>query len=138
MCNWIPFLTTLAILVNSISLVCIALDRYMAVVNVVMKSSWEPTLIYCLLGTLCVWVCGAGIASPMLAAYATRDITVAETDPNNRTVGIRKYGAQICICDKVEIYLNVIKRHNIIISSYFSPKTLPTTPSSFPACSCQW
>lgn len=91
----------MAILVNSITLVCIALDRYMAVVKVVLKSSWEPKLISCLIGTICIWLCGGGIASPMLSAYSIVDITVAETDPNNRTVGIRKYPAQICVNDKV-------------------------------------
>lgn len=91
----------MAILVNSITLVCIALDRYMAVVKVVLKSSWEPKLISCLIGTICIWLCGVGIASPMLSAYFIVDITVAETDPNNRTVGIRKYPAQICVNDKV-------------------------------------
>lgn len=104
MCNWIPFLTTMAILVNSITLVCIALDRYMAVAKVVMKSSWEPKVIYCLIGSACVWLCGAGIASPMLSAYFIVDISVAETDPNNRTIGIRKYDAQICVNDKVRAY----------------------------------
>lgn len=90
----------MAILVNSITLVCIAFDRYMAVVQVI-KSSWEPKALYCLIGTVCIWMCGAGIASPMLAAYNIVDITVAETDPNNRTVGIKKYPAQICVNDKV-------------------------------------
>lgn len=107
LCSWIPFLTTLAILVNSITLVCIALDRYMAVVKVVLKSAWEPRLLYCLVGTACVWVCGAGVASPMLFAYSTMDVTVAETDPNNRTIGIRKYDAKICVNDKVS--LNILE-----------------------------
>lgn len=37
----------------------------------------------------------------MVAAYSIVDVTVAVTDPNNRTVGIRKYPAQICVNDKV-------------------------------------
>lgn len=100
MCNWVPFFTTQAIIVNSITLVCIALDRYMAVVKV-LKSSWEPRALSCIIGTIVVWAIGAGIASPMVSAYFIVDIVVAETDPNNRTIGIRKYDAQICINKKV-------------------------------------
>ena len=102
MCNWVPLITTMSILVNSITLVCIALDRYMAVVKVVLKSLWEPKAIFCVIGFICVWMCGAGIASPMYSAYFIMDIYVAETDPNNRTIGIRKYPAQVCINNKEE------------------------------------
>lgn len=88
----------------------------MAVVRV-LKSSWEPKALACVIGTICVWVCGGGIASPMLSAYFIVDITVAETDPNNRTVGIRKYPAQICINDKTEN----ASYYGIVFSSVFLP-----------------
>lgn len=100
MCKWIPFLTTQAILVNSITLVCIALDRYMAVVKV-FKSSWEPKALSCIIGTVVVWAIGAGISSPMLSAYFLVDMTIVETEPHNRSIGIREYHAQICINNKV-------------------------------------
>lgn len=101
LCSATPFLTTMAIIVNSITLVCIAFDRYTAVIKM-LKGSWEPTALSCAIGTLIVWAVGAGIASPMFSAYFLIDVSVVETDPKNRSIGIQKYEAQMCINDKVK------------------------------------
>lgn len=61
LCGLIPFITTLAILVNSFTLVGIAIDRYLAVIRWI-KGTWEPSTLFCGAGAVFVWGL-AGIAS---------------------------------------------------------------------------
>lgn len=59
MCSAIPFLTTMAILANSFTLVAIALDRYIAVVRIV-KTNWEPSGIVCIVLAATIWATAGG------------------------------------------------------------------------------
>ncbi|XP_053678503.1 orexin receptor type 2 [Anopheles nili] len=100
MCTFSPFVQTMAVLVNSITLVAIALDRYMAVRSLV-KGVWEPNGWFCATCAALIWGLGAGIASPMLTLYTMYDIVVLTTDalqPNEIITGY--YMAAICATDK--------------------------------------
>ncbi|XP_036332260.1 tyramine receptor Ser-2 [Rhagoletis pomonella] len=68
MCHLVPFLTTVAILVSSMTLVGIALDRYFAVMRAVI-SFWNPGAIFCVLSMLTIWATSMGISYPALRVY---------------------------------------------------------------------
>lgn len=53
-------MTTLAIIVSSLSLVGIAIDRYMVVIRVI-KSSWKPSPLFCAACAILMWGFGAGM-----------------------------------------------------------------------------
>ena len=67
-CALIPFFQTLLVLVNSILLVAIAMDRYMAVVRVT-KGNWNPGLCFSLTCVIMIWGMCAGVSSPMLTLH---------------------------------------------------------------------
>lgn len=96
MCAFIPFVTTMAILANSMTLVGIALDRYFAVIRIV-KGPWEPGRTFCIAGTILLWGLAAGISSPMLTSYTIFDIFVIMTDHP-----IRLEEFQVCAGEKVQ------------------------------------
>uniref|UniRef100_A0A182MBS4 G-protein coupled receptors family 1 profile domain-containing protein n=1 Tax=Anopheles culicifacies TaxID=139723 RepID=A0A182MBS4_9DIPT len=100
MCTFSPFVQTMAVLVNSITLVAIALDRYMAVRSLV-KGVWEPNGWFCVTCGVLIWGLAAGISSPMLTLYEMFDIVVLTTDaqqPHQIISGY--YMATICATDK--------------------------------------
>ncbi|KFB50011.1 hypothetical protein ZHAS_00018053 [Anopheles sinensis] len=100
MCTFSPFVQTMAVLVNSITLVAIALDRYMAVVRL-MKGTWEPNGWFCVTCAVLIWGLGAGISSPMLTLYEMFDIVVLTTDSQQPGAIINGYYmASICATDK--------------------------------------
>ncbi|EAA00654.2 AGAP011942-PA, partial [Anopheles gambiae str. PEST] len=100
MCTFSPFVQTMAVLVNSITLVAIALDRYMAVRSLV-KGVWEPNGWFCLTCGVLIWGLAAGIASPMLTLYEMYDIVVLTTDPQQpHEIVTGYYMATICATDK--------------------------------------
>uniref|UniRef100_A0AAG5DUN5 G-protein coupled receptors family 1 profile domain-containing protein n=1 Tax=Anopheles atroparvus TaxID=41427 RepID=A0AAG5DUN5_ANOAO len=100
MCTFSPFVQTMAVLVNSITLVAIALDRYMAVVRL-MKGTWEPNGWFCVTCAVLIWGLGAGISSPMLTLYTMYDIVVLTTDSQQPGAIINGYYmASICATDK--------------------------------------
>jgi hypothetical protein len=71
------------------SLVSIALDRYMAIFNR-RKSQWQPGLVFCITGVTIIWCVSAGISSPMFFTYEmTSIIVVPEVKANF-------YSAQLC------------------------------------------
>jgi hypothetical protein len=63
-----PFAQTLAVLVNSIILVFIALDRYIAIQRI-NKSPWEPTKSFCVACCMAIWSLAAAVSSPMVKMY---------------------------------------------------------------------
>uniref|UniRef100_A0A182N2R7 G-protein coupled receptors family 1 profile domain-containing protein n=1 Tax=Anopheles dirus TaxID=7168 RepID=A0A182N2R7_9DIPT len=100
MCTFSPFVQTMAVLVNSITLVAIALDRYMAVRSLV-KGVWEPNGWFCATCAVLIWGLAAGIASPMLTLYEVYDIVVLTTDSQHPVEIISGYYmATICATDK--------------------------------------
>lgn len=100
MCGFIPFVTTLAILVNSFTLVGIAVDRYLAVVRWI-KGTWEPSKLFCAAGAVFVWGLAAGISSPMINSYYIAEFYIIETDPNNHSHEIDVTLAEMCTSEKV-------------------------------------
>lgn len=111
MCAFIPFVTTMAILANSMTLVGIALDRYFAVIRIV-KGPWEPGTTFCIAGTILLWGLAAGISTPMLTSYSIFDIWVIITNhPIDLTVfDLKQF--QVCAGEKVIILTNKKKHYS--------------------------
>lgn len=101
MCGFIPFVTTLAILVNSFTLVGIAIDRYLAVVRWV-NGTWEPSKLFCGAAAVFVWGLAAGISSPMISSYFIAEFFIITTDPNNKSHWIDVTEAEMCTSIKVK------------------------------------
>jgi 7 transmembrane receptor (rhodopsin family) len=100
-CSVIPFLQTMVVLVNSILLVCIALDRYMAIVRIV-KGTWEPTKVFCVSCCVLIWGFSAGVSSPLLSIYDFYKVYVVPVpNPLEESPKLTYYVAYICASDKV-------------------------------------
>ncbi|XP_055372781.1 5-hydroxytryptamine receptor 1A [Condylostylus longicornis] len=100
MCACIPFMSTAAILINSMTLVGIAFDRYMAVVKVVSGVNWEPGILCCFAFVILVWGTAAGLASPMLMSYYTGTILLIITNPNDPNQCVEAKSVEMCASDK--------------------------------------
>jgi hypothetical protein len=88
----------MAVVVNSILLVCIACDRYMAVVRA-MKGRWEPGKLFCLTCCALIWSMAAGVSTPMLTLYDHKKVYVQEDELEDGKV--KYFPAFMCIADKV-------------------------------------
>lgn len=99
MCTFAPFFQTMAVLVDSITLVAIALDRYMAVVRLA-KGAWEPSGVLCIACAVLIWGLSAGVASPMLTLYQIYNVIVLTADRSQSDVITGYFLAQICATDK--------------------------------------
>ncbi|XP_062558646.1 neuropeptide Y receptor type 5 [Armigeres subalbatus] len=99
MCTFAPFFQTMAVLVDSITLVAIALDRYMAVVRI-SKGSWEPSGLFCFTCAILIWGLAAGVSSPMLTMYQIYNVIVLIADRNQADVITGYFLAEICATDK--------------------------------------
>lgn len=104
MCGFIPFVTTMAILVNSFTLVGIAVDRYLAIIRFV-KGTWEPSKLFCAAGAVFVWGLAAGISSPMMSSYYIAEFYIIYTDPGNQSHMIAIEEAEMCTSEKVKLHL---------------------------------
>jgi hypothetical protein len=92
----------MAVLVNSILLVCIAWDRYMTVVRIV-KGSWEPGKLFCLTCCVLIWGFSAAVSSPLLTVYDyIRVYVVPLPDPEEKDPELTYYMAYLCGSDKVK------------------------------------
>ncbi|KAL9702391.1 hypothetical protein quinque_005909 [Culex quinquefasciatus] len=100
-CNLAPFFQTMAVLVNSITLVAIALDRYMAVVRLT-KGIWEPSGIFCIICSILIWGLAAGISTPMLTLYEIYNVVVLLADPAHPKVITGYFMAEMCATDKTK------------------------------------
>lgn len=99
LCSFIPFITLTGILVNSLVLAGVALDRYLAVVKYI-KGTWNPGTMFSASCAVIVWGFAAGISSPVLSAYQTTDIAIVSQAKNKTTFG------KACYCAKVSLNLN--------------------------------
>ncbi|KAG5667433.1 hypothetical protein PVAND_015413 [Polypedilum vanderplanki] len=117
-CAIFPFLQTFSILVNSILLVCIAMDRYMAVVRVT-KAQWEPGKLFCVTCCVLVWGMAAGVSSPMLTIYQYFKIYIVPY-PEHPDDKLTYYIGHVCASHKDEnaYYFS------IIFSFIFAPLVL--------------
>lgn len=74
-----PFAQTMAVLVNSIILVLIALDRVIAIRRI-NKGPWEPSKQFCVACCMAVWSLAAAVSSPMLKMYTFYKVYVIPDD----------------------------------------------------------
>lgn len=100
MCSFTPFATTAAILANSLTLVGIALDRYLAIVKYI-NGTWNPSPILCVSWAIFVWGLAAGIASPMLNSFYLIEFYIILTDPMNSEIELDVRLSCACMGDKV-------------------------------------
>lgn len=59
MCTFLPFAQITALLVNSITLTCIAIDRYRTIVHA-FRIKWNPSPIYCYIVVATIWIISCG------------------------------------------------------------------------------
>lgn len=92
----VPFFQTVSVLTGSMSLVLIALDRFLAVRN---KSNEKllQSKMFCLSGIICVWLLGCGISSPVLFVYEYIDALVIPDGKDEESA----YHGHVCITDPV-------------------------------------
>ncbi|XP_070503098.1 neuropeptide Y receptor type 5-like [Chironomus tepperi] len=92
LCSFLPFFQTTSLLSGSMSLVSIAIDRYMAIF-VKRKGQWQPGFKFCAIGFTFVWSISAALSSPMLFSYSLFDVYVVPEIQENY------YLAHYCIVD---------------------------------------
>lgn len=102
-CFFLPFMQTLSVLVNSITLASIALDRYLAVVRL-LKGQWDPGFYFCIVSFAIIWGVSAIISSPMLFIYEEiKTIVIRAPPPLDEVPTWTYYYGFQCISDKVII-----------------------------------
>ncbi|XP_020804647.1 orexin receptor type 1 [Drosophila serrata] len=79
MCKFVPFITTTSVLSGSLTLVAIALDRYLAVMRPVL-GFWNPDYRFSTLCMLLIWACSIGASGPLLGIYDYRWIYLLEVE----------------------------------------------------------
>lgn len=88
---------------NSLTLLGIALDRYLSIVKFV-KGQWNPCTLYCTSWLIMVWGFAAGLASPMLTSYYVIEFGIIETDLHNKSIIMNCKQEFACLSDKVSNY----------------------------------
>nr|AAQ10886.1 G-protein coupled receptor [Drosophila melanogaster] len=79
MCKFVPFITTTSVLSGSLTLVAIALDRYLAVMRPVL-GFWSPDKRFSTLSMLLIWACSIGSSGPLLGIYDYRKIYLLDVE----------------------------------------------------------
>ncbi|XP_016928245.3 gastrin/cholecystokinin type B receptor [Drosophila suzukii] len=82
MCNFVPFITTTSVLSGSLTLVAIALDRYLAVMRPVL-GFWNPDIRFSCLCMLLIWACSIGASGPLLGIYEYKRIFLLRMDDDS-------------------------------------------------------
>ncbi|XP_044317916.1 gastrin/cholecystokinin type B receptor [Drosophila rhopaloa] len=77
MCKFVPFITTTSVLSGSLTLVAIALDRYLAVMRPVL-GFWNPDIRFSCMSMLLIWACSIGSSGPLLGIYEYKEIFLLE------------------------------------------------------------
>ncbi|XP_053964200.1 neuropeptide Y receptor type 6 [Anastrepha ludens] len=98
MCHLVPFITTIAILVSSMTLVGIALDRYFAVMKAVI-SFWNPDAIFCVLSMLIIWTASISISYPVFRVYDLYPIYILTVENVTSAAGQSPVATSIGIND---------------------------------------
>jgi hypothetical protein len=105
----------MAVLVNSILLVCISLDRYMAVIRIV-KGSWEPTKLFCVTCCILIWGFSAAVSSPLLTIYDYYRIYIVPLpDPDEVDPELTYYTSYLCGSDKVNSFSHLIEVKHFLL-----------------------
>lgn len=118
MCSLSPFMSTVSVLANSITLVAIAVDRYLSVIKL-MRNVWETRGIYCLFFAIIIWGLSIGIAVPTLNAFKYMTVYAVQLDPHNSSVIISAAKIDLCAAGKVSI-LHAHTRVKIDFSGSFA------------------
>ncbi|EDW92508.1 uncharacterized protein LOC6532018 [Drosophila yakuba] len=97
MCKFVPFITTTSVLSGSLTLVAIALDRYLAVMRPVL-GFWSPDKRFSTLCMLLIWACSIGSSGPLLGIYDYQKIFLLDAedsgeDTGNESGGMEEQGA---------------------------------------------
>ncbi|XP_054737821.1 5-hydroxytryptamine receptor 2A [Anastrepha obliqua] len=98
MCHLVPFITTTAILVSSMTLVGITLDRYFAVMKAVI-SFWNPDAIFSVLSMLIIWTASIGISYPVFRVYDLYPIYILTVENVTSAAGQSPVATSIGIND---------------------------------------
>lgn len=110
MCYMIPVITTAALLVSSMNLVGIALDRYLAVMKA-FKDNWIFGKTFYITCMIFMWGLSIGIASPMISFYMQVEVYILDTTGKNLT--IESVPVEMCaskkVCSDLCIYTNQYK-----------------------------
>lgn len=98
-CKLVPFIQTASVLIESMSLILIALDRFLAVRN---KSHTKllQNKFFCLAVIFGVWTLGAGISSPVLFSYEYIDALVIPDDDESDEEPTKAF---VCVTDMVSL-----------------------------------
>ncbi|KAH8401061.1 hypothetical protein KR009_002763 [Drosophila setifemur] len=79
MCKFVPFVTTMSVLTGSLTLVAIALDRYLAIMRPVL-GFWNPDIRFSTLSMLLIWACSIGASVPLLGIYDCKRIYLLQVE----------------------------------------------------------
>ncbi|XP_063229073.1 pyroglutamylated RF-amide peptide receptor [Bacillus rossius redtenbacheri] len=79
LCYFLPFLQTATVLANSMTLSCIAVDRYLVVTQAA-RTYWDPSGFACVACVLTIWTASAGVAFPMYGHYMWMTAAVGGED----------------------------------------------------------
>lgn len=91
----------MSVVVNSILLVCISCDRYMAIVRIV-KGQWEPGKLFSLTCCVLIWAMAAGVSSPMLTLYDYQSIYIRnEPSEKGDNSTVKLYMGHLCASEQV-------------------------------------
>ncbi|XP_055678287.1 5-hydroxytryptamine receptor 1D [Lutzomyia longipalpis] len=99
LCSLNAFLSTMAILANSFTLVTIALDRYMAIFKTV-KGTWGSSITFCCIYIILLWAVSAGIASPLISSYFIVDILIIRSESWLNATHYELMEASLCLTQK--------------------------------------
>nr|CAD7588402.1 unnamed protein product [Timema genevievae] len=98
MCSFMPLLQNTSLLANSMTLSCIAVDRYQMVVQAV-RGRWDPGKYVCFGVVAGIWVISAGVASPMYGLYLWITAMIIQDDGVNITI-LEQYSVfHMCLLD---------------------------------------
>nr|CAD7264292.1 unnamed protein product [Timema shepardi] len=98
MCSFMPLLQNTSLLANSMTLSCIAVDRYQMVVQAV-RGRWDPGRYVCFGVVAGIWVISAGVASPMYGLYLWITAMIIQDDGVNITI-LEQYSVfHMCLLD---------------------------------------
>ncbi|KAH8284573.1 hypothetical protein KR018_004557 [Drosophila ironensis] len=79
MCKFVPFVTTTSVLSGSLTLVAIALDRYLAIMRPVL-GFWNPDYRFSVVCMLLIWACSIGASGPLLGIYDFQHIYLLDAE----------------------------------------------------------
>ncbi|KAH8337807.1 hypothetical protein KR067_004481 [Drosophila pandora] len=82
MCKFVPFVTTTSVLSGSLTLVAIALDRYLAIMRPVL-GLWNPDYRFSVVTMLLIWACSIGASGPLLGIYDFQHVYLLDAEDTN-------------------------------------------------------